>query len=167
MATAKKSSSLSPVLFALKTPFILTNILMIVVYLIILDYIRKLEATGCDCSKDWRRSFIYWYVAIGTIYVLLQTLVIAIGSQWLTILISLYGMMPLLWFVATVVFVISTLQYVNRLKKEKCMCSEAAGRTVLHIVGWVHLILWAFILFGVIFSAIIASALFSSVSAGR
>ncbi len=89
---------------------------MIVIYLIILDYIRKLEATGCDCSKDWRRTFIYWYVAIATIYVLLQTLATAIGSQWLMMIISAYGLMPLMWFVATVVFVISTLQYVYRLR---------------------------------------------------
>jgi hypothetical protein len=159
-----KSSSSSPLTFALQVPFIFSNILMIVVYLIILDYIRQLEATGCDCSKDWRRSFIYWYVAIGTIYVLLQTLAIAVGQQWLTMIISVYGLAPLLWLIATIVFVVSTLQYVHRLKKEKCACSEAAGRTVLHIVGWVHLILWAFILFGVIFSAIIAGTLISAVS---
>jgi hypothetical protein len=163
---ASKNAKASPIGFALQTPFILTNILMIVIYLIILDYIRQLEATGCACSKDWRRTFIYWYVAIGAIYVLLQTLAAAIGSAWLTIAVSAYGLAPMIWFVSTVVFVVSTLQYVHRLKKEKCLCSEAAGRTVLHIVGWVHLILWAFILFSVIFGAIIAGTLMT-VAASR
>lgn len=161
--TKKTPNPISTLAFSMKTPFILSNILMIIAYLVIIQYIRNLEATGCECSQDWRRTYIFWYIAISAIYIILQTLTFAVDYPLLKTIVSIYGMIPLIWLVATVIFVVFTLQYVNRLKKEKCACSMAAGQNVLRIVAWLHIFIWGFILFSVIFSAIVMSVVMKGV----
>jgi hypothetical protein len=41
-------------------------------------------------------------------------------------------------FIATILFVVAVFQYVNRLKREKCECSEGLGRSILFIVAAIN-----------------------------
>lgn len=122
----------------------LTATLRCIVLLVIFDYVRKLEKTGCACSADWRRTYIMYYTLISVIYDVLVLTSIYLGWGF-TKFMTLFGLAPLIYFGTSVVFIIAAFQYVNRLKREKCACSEAAGRTILQLISWFYVILWAVI----------------------
>jgi hypothetical protein len=147
----------------LRLPFVLISVIWVVLYLVMFDYIRKLEQTGCVCSKDWRRTYIFWYLVIAIVLLVSQMAVAAFGDMFLLSKIVGFGAGSILFFIATVVFVVASLQYVHRLKVEKCKCSEASGRSVLQIVSWYHIITWAIVmllgLYALVMGISVASAL--------
>ena len=131
---------------------IVLGILYISVLLIIYKYTQELENTGCACSTDWRRTYISWYVMIMIVFVLVQILVSMFGNMERLVNVMGMGLVPFVLLILTVLFVIYTFQYVNRLKREKCKCSEGTGRMVLQILSWYYVIMWALQLIAALFT---------------
>jgi hypothetical protein len=131
---------------------IVLGILYISVLLIIYKYTQELENTGCACSTDWRRTYISWYVMIMIVFVLVQILVSMFGNMEMLVNVMGMGLVPFVLLILTVLFVIYTFQYVNRLKREKCKCSEGTGRMVLQILSWYYVIMWALQLIAALFT---------------
>lgn len=104
----------------------LSAIITIILFAYILTFVYKLESTGCECAKDWRKGYIIAYSIYFIAHALLQ--VLSPGSQ------ILYALTPLT-FAAGILFVVFTLQYVHRLKNEKCECSNKIGRVILYLVA--------------------------------
>jgi len=158
-------SEYSNVTHLLRLPFVLASIIWVVLYLVMFDYIRKLEQTGCACAKDWRRTYIFWYLVVSIFVIVAQLAVAAFGDMFILSKVAGYGAGSVILFIATIIFVVVSLQYVHRLKEEKCKCSEATGRTVIEIVSWYHLIMWAVVLLLALYSLIVgisvASTLFN------
>lgn len=159
---ASSAQKYASVTGALQVPFIIVSIAWIVLYLVMFDYIRKLENTGCACSADWRRTYIHWYLLAAIFLLLAKVAVASFGDLFLLSKITGYGLVGTLFFLATIGFVVFSIQYVQRLKTEKCKCSEAVGRTVIHIVGWYYVILWAAVLLLTLFSIIMAASIVSA-----
>jgi len=93
-------------------------------------WIVKLEKTGCECSKDWRRNFIHFYVIFNMILVVSSIILLFFKG------VVIMDVVPLLGFASAALaltFVIVTVQYVQRLKREKCACSEDTRRNVMYI----------------------------------
>lgn len=110
------------------------NTMMVVMILVaialqvsILMWIRKLERTGCECSKDWRRNYIAFYCVLGVVLGIVAIVGILTHNEWL--LQAGSSVKLILGFL----FVVFGLQYVSRLKKEKCECSEDLRREILFI----------------------------------
>lgn len=127
-----------------RSMYVIIGLFYVVMLYVIHDYIRKLERTGCECSTDWRRSYISWYVIIMGVVALVQILAMSFGHglQYLSAF-AAYGIVPLLMFIGTILMVVFSLQYVHRLKKEKCKCSEGTGRVVLQVLSWYYVVMWA------------------------
>ena len=88
-------------------------------------YLRRLERTGCECARGFRRSFIMVFLALRVLAVAAS---LVAGPEVAAPLAMV--MVPL-----DVVFVILTLQYVHRLKTTKCQCSDGLARDVLATVA--------------------------------
>lgn len=140
-----KSKMLSEIESYIRAPMAVMLVIYIVLMLIILDYIRKLEQTGCVCAADWRRDYINWYVIIVLIWYFIQLLATLFGDLTVFATITGFGIIPFVIGIMTILFVVVSYGYVERLKKEKCKCSEATGRTVLQIVTWWYIVVWALI----------------------
>lgn len=116
------------------------SIVASVVYAIYVHhYVVRLERIGCDCAMDFRRSYIQWYtlalIVIGVVNVALRLSGGAGGLAVISLVLS-----PIV-ALATIVYVVFVLQYVDRLRREKCECSETMARAVLYIVTVVHITL--------------------------
>jgi hypothetical protein len=142
---------------AIKSVLIFIMLLTIGLYSYMLNYIFKLESTGCECAKDWRRDYIQYYLMLLIVYVVVQICVLTMGDLAAVIRMNMH--LTAIMLVLGILFVVFTLQYVHRLKKIKCKCSEDTARNVLQLVaiidavifsiGALHLII-GLVVFGVI-----------------
>lgn len=122
-------------------------------------YVVRLERIGCDCAIDFRRIYIQWFtlalIIIGVINIALRLTGGDVGLAVLSMVLS-----PIM-FVATLLYVIYVIQYINRLRKEKCTCSEGMARSILYIVTIINVIL------ACLLALVILSAVLSSVSSSQ
>lgn len=144
-------------------PMIVLALVVITFLAISFNYIRKLEETGCECSKDWKRDYIFWYLVIAITFWIINILVLALGDGWGVMSSVVMITFRVLFTLATVAFVVISLIYVNHLKTEKCKCSESAGRVVLQIVSWYHVVIWGFALLSLIMMALFSVDLMKNV----
>jgi hypothetical protein len=96
----------------------------------LLVYLYRLESIGCACAKDQRRWMIIWWLILSSILNVLLTTVQGIPRY-----LSLVVMIPLQGIFAVVI-----IQYVRKLKKDKCDCSAGLERDILFLVGVVDLL---------------------------
>jgi len=47
------------------------SILYVFIWIYIYLYITKLEKIGCECSNDWKRSYIKYYILIILLFIIL------------------------------------------------------------------------------------------------
>lgn len=119
---------------------ILMNVLYIVLWVYVYMYIQKLEQMGCDCSNDWRRSFIKGYVVLLVVFALLKIFKVVPSELVMTV-----------YFAMTVFFVFVVFDYIHELKVKKCQCSESMTRDVLEVVNYVQVALLIFMLLTVFY----------------
>lgn len=113
------------------------GIIFVVIQLLILNYLFRLEKTGCECAMDWRRSY--------TMFFLVLTLLYTVSALFIDR--STIPILQTVMVVLGLVNVVVVLQYVHKLKEEKCACSESIYREIM--------------MYGAIFNAIVYSALLS------
>lgn len=130
--SAQISPAALPNVFALLAILSTLLIAILLLYLYLLNYIYKLERIGCECSADWRRNFIKYYII--TIFVLV------IASFFMGP--NIKYLAPLT-FAANIVFIIIIYQYVNKLKREKCACADGTERKVLEYFNYAQIIMLA------------------------
>lgn len=114
--------------------FVLT-LLMVGVQVLILHYLLRLERIGCQCALDWRRDYILFY--LGLLVVL--SLVNLFFSPYVA------SMFQFSMFVLGLFNVAFTLQYVHRLKEEKCACSLSVYREVMYVLAVVNAFLYGLV----------------------
>ena len=116
-------------------PFAIIAIAMTMLQAYMLAYVVHLEKLGCECAMDWRRNYIMWYLVFSIAltfinlfmgFVLRKPLPIGVGA---------------LSTLASIMFIVFALQYVHRLKKEKCECSVGTARDVLQVVAIIDVVL--------------------------
>ena len=104
----------------------LSAIITIVLFTYLISFIYKLEVTGCECVKDWRRNYIVAYC----LFIIVHSCIMLFTNR----ADILYALTPLTLGLG-LLFVVFTLQYVHRLKNEKCNCSDSIGSAILYIVA--------------------------------
>lgn len=119
-------------------------------------YVTRLERIGCDCAIDFRRTYIQWFtlalVIIGIINVTLRLTSGDVGLAILSMILS-----PVM-FVATLIYVIFVIQYVNRLRREKCTCSEGMARAILYIITIINVTLACLMALVILYAVLTSSA---------
>lgn len=108
------------------------SIIEIGLFIAFLIYLDKLEKIGCECALTWHRKFIIVFVAFALIWSLISAFA-PMKNKALSIALTLFR----------VAFIVIAIQYVNKLKKEKCECSKEWTRDVMYYYAWVSVILVA------------------------
>lgn len=112
------------------------SVLFIVIQILLINYLLRLERIGCKCAMDWRRSFMLFYMILVLVHVVAITF---ITKETTPILQTLFAVMG-------ITNVIITLQYVNKLKREKCECSDSIYKDVITLVAIFNAILYFMLL---------------------
>ena len=121
---------------------------MIVINGIILLHLIQLEKIGCTCAYDWRRNFIIGYAAFAMFYWAIRVFLAASNSRYSSYVQALKPIMV----VATLLYSFFGIQYVHRLKQEKCACSDKYGQQVLYMVALVDIFFCTLAVLGVLMS---------------
>jgi hypothetical protein len=115
---------------------------IIALYIVFLVYLHKLEKIGCDCALNWRRNYIIAFIVFSLTW---NVATMFSPSLRYNLLIAI------IVFALALMFLIVTIQYVNKLKKDKCECSKDLTREIMLYYSWiiliVSLIIAAFIVF--------------------
>lgn len=113
----------------------------VVINLLILNYLLKLEKIGCECAMDWKRNYIMFFTVLSILYLMIAPVI----SE------SAMPFVQTVFIVLAVMNMVYVVQYVHRLKKTKCECSESIIREVMFIVAIINAILYTFLLTTLIF----------------
>lgn len=108
------------------------SIAIAILYLYLLNYVYKLERIGCECSDDWRRNFIKYYI--------IAIFVLVVASFFMGPIIIFIAPIT---FVANIVCIVVIYQYVKKLKLEKCACADGTERKVLEYFNYAQMIMLA------------------------
>ncbi len=123
---------------------------VILVNVYLLHYITKLESL-CDCSKDWKRTFIKYSLSLNIAVLLINLFSINLGL-FKNLLIGINGL------IGTVSIIIIFL-YIKQLKAIKCGCSENNARLLMEVINYFKL---AMLLFVAISGAGLVAAILST-----
>jgi hypothetical protein len=111
-------------------------ILFVIIQLLLINYLLRLEKIGCECAMDWRRNFMMFYMGVTIVHVMALTLVPRNLIPLVQTSVSVLGVMN----------VILTLQYVGRLKREKCQCSESVYKEIITLVAIFNAVMYMLLL---------------------
>jgi hypothetical protein len=106
---------------------LLGAILMVVTY----SYIQKLENIDCPCAEHPHRKFIKGFLIFSIIW-LVSTMFVPPTMITNKTISAIYASVMVIYGLATFVFFVIALRYVQFLMKEKCQCSEDVRRDVLY-----------------------------------
>lgn len=99
---------------------------MVALYIYTFLWINRIsqKSQNCDCSKDWRRSYLYFYFIYVLVFFTINTLYMFshgcsrnFAPPFVMVLLSGGG------FVLALLFIISAFQYVKLLKTRQCTCA--------------------------------------------
>lgn len=143
LPTAKDLSSIESLVW------FITSMIGFVLLVVTYTYIRKLESVDCACAEHPHKDYIKKYLmfAIGWLLVTSVLSPAKAVSLFGPVFGIIYKFLHWVYVIATVVFFIYSIKYVNYLMREKCKCSEDVRRSVLYwwsilmIVIYVSLVL--------------------------
>lgn len=115
---------------------VIVGIFLLIIQILIIHYLFRLEKIGCKCAMDWRRSYIIFFLFFSILY---AVSVLFIDRNTIPVVQTLMTVLGLL-------NVVLTLQYVHKLKKEKCECSESIYREIMSVVAIFNAILYSSLL---------------------
>ena len=115
--------------------YFISTIIQVFLFGYILASIYKLEASGCKCAPDWRRTYILVYSAFAVVVAVGE--LILLTSNW-KVALGVRSMLNLVTILALIVFTYCAITYANRLKTEKCRCSSDLTNEVLYLVGLIN-----------------------------
>jgi len=111
--------------------FIITNLLIIILQALVINYLYHLDNNNCKCAMDYRRTYIIVFLAV----VLLESVIMIIPPMYRCILrhVNAYHIIRAVMFAAFIINIVFVFQYIKLLKDKKCECSESVYRTILYV----------------------------------
>ncbi len=110
-----------------------------VISVLIIYYLKNLETIGCKCALNFKHHYIFYFTCIALLIGVLNILFSSIHMfKMLMLIISI----P--YFIAAVVNLVFTIQYVDEMKKINCECSESVYRTMMYILAIINACVWSF-----------------------
>lgn len=113
----------------------------ITLQMLIIKYLMDLEQLGCECSMDWRRNYIIYFLFVAVVF----------GGSTVFLDVKFPPIVQTAMFVMAVLNAIYAIQYIYRLKKEKCECSESVYREILYVIAILNAIMYFFMLLFIIY----------------
>jgi Na+/H+-translocating membrane pyrophosphatase len=133
---------------------IITYFINVVLYFITFSWIIMMEKQDCECSVDWRRDFIKYYLICVIVFIIASFAhIFFLNNRYHKIFDSL----RYIFLLSEIVFVTVVFLYIRDLIKKRCECSAGMERDVTLIYSVVDgvLIIATIILF---IGALIAGA---------
>lgn len=120
------------------------SLVLVALNIWILVYLFRLESIGCQCAMDFRRTYAIAYLIASLVYSAVVGVLMYIFRQSSlpddsNIPAITLGVLSLVMFVAGIVYVVFGVQYISRLREEKCECSEDVAREVWQVVLYIHI----------------------------
>jgi len=129
--------------------YVIVLTLVIILHYSMYSWTNELEKTGCECSDLWHRNIIHWIALVILVFIAVNMLLIIakVKSQLFSAFAGLIG-------IVNVFYIILIYDYISKLKKLECKCSEDWKREYGYIgsiiymsfYGLIMLILLTFIL---------------------
>jgi len=145
----------------------LLSLVILVINVFVIIYLDRLEKTGCACAKDWRRVFAFVFLVLSIAYTVFMTIMTfavppsSVGEgarHWLRVAIVAF---TFVMSVAAILNVVFSLQYIHRLRDQKCACSRDLTRDVWEILLYIYV---AFIAVGLLQALILIITMDRSVT---
>jgi len=146
----------------------LLSLVILIINVFVIIYLDRLEKTGCACAKDWRRMFAFVFLIMSiayTVFMAVMTFAVPPSSvgdtarHWLRVAIMAF---IFVMSIAAVLNVIFSLQYIHRLRDQKCACSRDLTRDVWEILLYIYV---AFIALGLLQALVLIITMDRSVTA--
>ena len=145
--------------FANFTILIISLIISLIIFIIVIvlhysmyTWTEELEKTGCKCSDLWQRNFIHWIALIMLIIIPINFLL-----KFAKVKIELFIPYNFILIILQLFYISIIFDYITKLKKLECECSESWKREYGYIgsivyIGYLGLILllgilWLLMLF--------------------
>lgn len=128
----------------MSTTAVVFNMVLFVIDMFImasaLEWIFNLEKIECKCSEDYRRDYIKYtiilYIIINPILFLYTTYNIMYNKIPIqSIYITVVRLILMIVFLVNLVF---SIEYIQKLKNNKCGCSEDQKREIYNIYNWIR-----------------------------
>ena len=118
----------------------------IVLYFITFSWIIMMEKTNCECSNNWKRTFIKTYVILMILgMILFSILYITHFMNFMTVITTKYSnvinILKYGMFISEIVYIIIVFLYIQDLIKGKCNCSNSLNREITLIYKIVDVII--------------------------
>lgn len=114
---------------------LLSYIISLLFVFIVYKYLDNLEKIDCKCALTDNRKYIMYYLLTNVIINTFLFLVHSFFSKKINVSkigIIMYGVVYGLMFIASFVFAIYTYQYLHKLRKDNCECSESIIRDMYY-----------------------------------
>jgi len=124
----------------------LLSLVLVALNIYILVYLFRLESIGCECAMDFRRTYAIAYLIVSIVYSLVVAVLMHVFNRPETIVPAgskvpgvTLGVISLVMLIAGVLYVIFGVQYITRLRDEKCECSQDLARDVWQVVLYIKI----------------------------
>lgn len=139
--SAASKSSMSTIML----PIFTVIIFVVEMYVLVtsLEWILNLEKTDCKCSEDFRREYIKYCLMLNIVITPIFTFyniykVIYGNNAKENIYITSVRLITSILFIVNLIF---SLQYIQNLKNDNCVCSEDRRREIYYIYNWIRVAL--------------------------
>jgi hypothetical protein len=100
-----------------------------------IDWLIRLEKDDCQCSADWRRTFMKYYYFLVVINALLVVIGTRLPKSYIKFMLGL-----------TAFFIGVALSYIYKLRDTGCDCSKSVQRNMIYIFSILQAIMILFLL---------------------
>lgn len=130
----------------------LLGIALIVLNIFVLIYLDNLEKIGCECAKDWRKTYIFVYLIVSITYAFMLGILYGVtktskSNTAVNIMENVIMAATGVMVIAGLLYIIFSLQYINKLRDIKCKCAKHLTRDIWEIVLYIEI---ALIVLGII-----------------
>jgi hypothetical protein len=145
--------------------YILTVLLITLLYHSLFTWIIKLEKEGCECSNLWQKIYIkIGSILLPSIHLLLIILSIGIRISVLNVYIpkninNFILLISLISMIIGIIFFAILLNYISILKQKQCKCSESWKREFGYIYSIIYFLSYLCIIFYFAFYSILFNSL--------
>lgn len=105
-------------------------------------YIQHLEKSECICSLDWRQRFIKKYILIMLIISISSIILIIFVKTNNNIVTKYKTQIGLIYTILYIVYYVILGQWLWKLHKSKCICSDDWRKTMIQVIYIISLILY-------------------------
>lgn len=118
-------------------------IINIILYFITFSWIVLLEKNKCECSKNWKRDFIKYYIMTMILFVVSYGIYeIMSANKIVNNYDFIFDFLRNLMLISEIGFVAIVFVYIRDLIKNRCKCSESPNRDISLFYSTVDLIIF-------------------------